>query len=307
MAKEAGFSIPPVERILPTMTADPWRQISGDFLQLEGLCFDRHGSLHFVEVFGGTIFIMDMTSGELRTIETAAGLMPTAIKIHKDGRLFACCVGNFTDGRILSMAPDGSNPNVEVEGYTVDDMVFDSTGGFYFTDFVGEALRPTGGVYYAPADGGEIKTVMPNMAGPNGVALSVDERRLWVTETNANRLHLVELSADRVSAEPYGTCIPYRFTGHLGPDSCCIDAAGNLYVAMYEQGRVLIFNPSGVPVAQVLVPGREQGHMLRTTHPVLIPGTDELIICANDHDRGGGAWLFRAKGLAKAHLGYQFQ
>ena len=60
--------------------------------------------------------------------------------------------------------------------------------------------------------------------------------------------------------------ILYYFTGHEGPDSCCIDSDDNLYVAMYGQGRVLVFNKRGYPIGQILMPGRDDGKMLRTTH-----------------------------------------
>ena len=36
---------------------------------------------------------------------------------------------------------------------------------------------------------------------------------------------------------------------------------------------VLVFNKRGYPIGQILMPGRDDGKMLRTTHPlILIPG-----------------------------------
>jgi sugar lactone lactonase YvrE len=54
------------------------------------------------------------------------------------------------------------------------------------------------------------------------------------------------------------------------------DADGNLYVAMYGQGRVMVFNKNGLPIGQVLLPGRRDGHNLRSTSmafPTLVPTT----------------------------------
>ena len=76
---------------------------------------------------------------------------------------------------------------------------------------------------------------------------------------------------------PFGATIPYYFTGHEGPDSVCIDSDDNLYVAMYGQGRVLVFNKRGYPIGQILMPGRDEGKMLRSTHPQFIP---EQINCS---------------------------
>lgn len=189
----------------------------------------------------------------------------------------------------------------------MDDLVFDSKGGFYFTDFRGYSTNPKGGVYYVSPDFKSITPVIQNIAVANGVALSTDEKILWVTETNANRLHRIELLEDGVTIAPFGASIPYYFTGHEGPDSCCIDSDDNLYVAMYGQGRVLVFNKRGYPIGQILIPGRDSGHMLRSTHPAFIPGTDQLIICSNDIENDGGSWIYTVKGFAEGHQSYQFQ
>jgi lactonase len=298
--------VPPSEQALPTLVAEPWFKVSDEFKQLEGLCFDRHGNLFLLEVFGGTIYRLDTATMSLTEVYRAEGLYPAAVKVHKDGRLFVCCLGDFSTGEIFTINPDGTNRQTILKGYVADDMVFAKDGGFYFTHFVGTSCEPTGGLYHVSADGGTVTPILEKMAGPNGVALSTDERMLWVTETNANRLHLIELGADGKSIAPYGTSIPYHFTGFHGPDSCSVDSADNLYVAMYNQGRVMVFNRFGFPIGQVLIPGRERGHHLRTTHPMMIPGTNDLLICTNDHDGGEGSWIFKSKGFAAAHKGFQF-
>ncbi len=68
---------------------------------------------------------------------------------------------------------------------------------------------------------------------------------------------------------------------------------------MYGQGRVLVFNKKGYPIGQILIPGRDSGHMLRSTHPAFIPGTDQLIICSNDIENDGGSWIYTVKVLLK--------
>ena len=105
-----------------------------------------------------------------------------------------------------------------------------------------DTLRSLLGRILCFSDFKSITPVIQNISVANGVALSTDERVLWVTETTTNRLHRIELEEDGVTIAPFGATIPYYFTGHEGPDSCCIDSDDNLYVAMYGQGRVLVFN-----------------------------------------------------------------
>ncbi|MES5048204.1 hypothetical protein ABVB72_23405 [Rhizobium nepotum] len=75
---------------------------------------------------------------------------------------------------------------------------------------------------------------------------------------------------------------------------------GNIYVAIYGQGRIMVFNPTGFPTGQYLPPGRDQGHNLRSTSMVIRPGTDELLILINDWDKGQGSTIFAARALARA-------
>ncbi|MBD1380997.1 SMP-30/gluconolactonase/LRE family protein [Metabacillus arenae] len=295
---------------LQTVNAEPWLKVSDEGITLEGLCFDRQGNLYFVDCSGDNVCRGSFPDREIKIIYHSPGLHPAAVKIHKDGRLFVCAVGDLkSTGCILAMQPDGSDVEEIVPpsaGYCVNDMVFDQKGGFYFTDFKGIPTNTIGGVYYVSPDFGTILPVLQNMAAPNGVALSKNQKYLWVTEFNANRLHHINLLEDGIQIAPYGAFIPYTFTGYRGPDSCCIDSNDNLYVAMARQGRVLIFNKTGFPIGQVLIPGRDKGNMVNTTHPAFIPGTDQLIICTNDGTNGGGAWVYIARGFTTGHLGYQF-
>lgn len=70
-------------------------------------------------------------------------------------------------------------------------------------------------------------------------------------------------------------------------------------MAMYGQGRVLAFNKNGIPIGQVLLPGRGEGHNLRSTSLALRPGTDDLYIVTNDGTGGRGATIFYAEAFAK--------
>lgn len=122
---------------------------------------------------------------------------------------------------------------------------------------------------------------MPHLSEANGVALSPDGKRLWATEFGRNLLHRVDLEAPTEIA-PIGTAIPYHFIG-AAPDSMRTDS---VCVAMYGQGRVLVFNRNGIPIGQVLLPGRDEGHNLESTSMALKPGTSDLYIVTNDGNGG---------------------
>ncbi|MBF0528651.1 MAG: SMP-30/gluconolactonase/LRE family protein [Deltaproteobacteria bacterium] len=292
--------IPENEKNLPTIVAEPYFKVSDKGLQLEAPIFDRAGNLLFVEVFGGRIFKLTPDK-KLTTVLEANKLGSAGLALHKDGRIFIAGLGDFKKGSLVAIKSDGSGMQTiipESKGYLVDDLVFDNQGGIYFTDFRGISTDPKGGVYYVSPDFKTITPVLPNLAIANGIALSPDGKVLWTTEMGTNRLHRVDMS-DATTIAPFGTGVPYHFSGNHGPDSMRCDTDGNVYVAMYPQGRVMVFNKLGLPIGQILIPGRQKGHNMRTTSIAIKPGSDEMFIVTNDWEGGEGSSIFTCKALAK--------
>ncbi|WP_199520044.1 SMP-30/gluconolactonase/LRE family protein [Fulvimarina endophytica] len=291
--------LPVSEADLPTVEAVEYFKVSAEALQLECPVFTAEGDLLFCEVFGGRVYRLT-PDNELSTVLGKSELRPAGLAIH-DGRVYMAELGDFSEhGSVVSMAPDGTDIKEIVPrsaGYLPDDLVFDDKGGFYFTDFKGGSSSPDGGVYYVGPEGGDPVSVLPNLKIANGIGLSPDGKTLWVTELAGGKLHRVSL-ADATTIAPFGALVTYTFTG-AGPDSLRIDAEGNVYVAMYGQARVLVFNPLGLPIGQYLLPGRDEGHNLRSTSMAIRPGTDEMLILTNDWDQGEGSTIFAVKALAQ--------
>jgi lactonase len=292
--------IPPSERALQTVVAEPRFKVSDEGWVLERAIFDRSGSMLFCDVTNRRLLRLALDK-HLSTVVTLDALSPGGLALHRDGQLFIAALDIPNGiGSILAVNPDGSGMRTIIPreaGYMPNDLVFDAEGGFYFTDFRGTSTEPKGGVYYASPDPSTIKPVLPNLAMANGVALSPDGKELWITELSRNRLHRIELG-DATTIRPIGSAIAYHFTGPA-PDSMRVDGNGNLYVAIYGQGHVLAFNRNGIPIGQVLLPGREQGHNLQSTSMAIRPSTNDLYIVASDEAGGQGATIFHAKSFAK--------
>jgi lactonase len=300
--------IPPSERSLQTVVAEPWLKVSDEPMVLEGPCFERDGNLLFSDVYGGHVFRLTPDK-RLSTVVTNKKLGPGGLAVHKDGRIFIAAVGDLKGaGSIVAVKADGSDMQTIIPpqaGYVPNDLVFDAKGGFYFTDFRGISTDPKGGAYYVTPDFKTITPVLPHLAMANGIALSPSGTELWITEFSRNLLHRVELTGTTAIA-PFGTAIAYHFTGPA-PDSMRADCDGNLYVAMYGQGRVLVFNKNGMPIGQVLLPGRDEGHNLESTNMAIKPETNDLYVVTNDGNGGQGATIFHAKTFAKALPLYSHQ
>ncbi len=290
--------LPPSEAGLAVIKPEPWLQVdSGNKVFLEGPAFDRQGNLFVSSIFDSRIFKITPDK-KVSTILSKEGLLPNGIAIHKDGRLFVACLSD----KVITIGPDGNNlsyvePRYKGKPIVGNDLVFDSKGNFYVTSWTGNITDPKGGVYRFSADLKSIDAVAENLASPNGISLTAEGDVLWVSEPGRNQMLRMVLLEDGISLHPIeGIRIPYRFTGCPGgPDSNKVDVKGNVYQCINSHGRVLILNKGGIPVANVLVPGRDEGKLLRTTNVAFKPGTDEVFLTTSGE---GGAWIYKFRGLA---------
>ncbi|UFN51557.1 SMP-30/gluconolactonase/LRE family protein (plasmid) [Roseomonas sp. OT10] len=303
-AAESAVPVPPAERALPTILADRPVTVPGAKLDLEGPVFERTGGLIFSDVQGGRVLRLDR-SGRIASISKLDGLMPGGMAIARDGRIFIAAGNGKGGGAIVAMEPDGTSLRTvlpEDAGFFPNDLIFDAAGGFYFTDARGTVGDPAGGVWYVPPGGGPPVPIVRNLAVANGIALSPDGKRLWVGEYALGRLYRLDL-VGATAVAPFGAAVTYHFTGPA-PDSMRVDSEGRVYVALYGQGRILIFSREGLPIRQVLLPGRDAGRNLHVTSMAIRPGSRDMVIVTSDGAPNGGARIFHARapgsGMASA-------
>ena len=294
---------PQVITAVPFVQIDPRQK-----LHLEGLNFDRNRDMFLCNIYESAIMKVDMQTKEVSKFYEFEDkrFKPCAVKFHKDGRMFVAGLDTTradgeNHGGIYALDPDGTNLQPIIEGWTVDDLVFDSQGGIYFTNYIGSPYHPDGSIEYIAPDGTQT-TVVAGLASPNGVTLSTDEKILWFTETNRGLLHRYP-----IGDEAHATT-PYKFEGFLGPDSCSVDEDDNLYVAMARQGKVFVFNKMGFLIAKILSPGIKDGELLGTTHPIVHPDRPELYITIHDDKGNNGANVFCCGAFACGNKRYfQYQ
>ena len=131
-----------------------------------------------------------------------------------------------------------------------NDIVFDRSGGFYFSD-LGKSTRDHkeyGALYYALPDGSRITRLRDQLLSPNGVGLSPDEAVLYCAETLTGRLWAFDIDAPGVLAPPVGFLtgrIIATLPGYQLVDSLAVEACGKICVATIIKGGITAFDPGG--------------------------------------------------------------
>ena len=246
----------------------------------EGPIAMSDGSILVVEIERGTISRVS-ENGDIEVVAEPGG-GPNGIAMGPDGKCYVCNNGGFEwayrPGRIFPgdqaedyqtgriERVDLDTGDVEVLYDTVDgiplkgpnDIVFDNAEGFWFTDHGKNRPRERDrtGVFYAKADGSEVREVIFPLEAPNGIGLSKNNDELYVAETPTGRLWAFplsgpgELTGERLD-RPGGRLVAGR-SGYFMFDSLAVDDDGGVCIAtlidggittLYLDGRESLFMP----------------------------------------------------------------
>jgi gluconolactonase len=137
-----------------------------------------------------------------------------------------------------------------------NDIVFDSQGGFWFTDLGKSRERSwdKGGVYYAQPDGSKVTRPVWPLLTPNGVGLSPDGSTLYVAESTSGRLWAYDLDGPGLiqpGARGPSRRVLANTLSHF--DSLGVDSAGNIVVAAISDGLCVV-SPDGSSVEYLSTP-----------------------------------------------------
>lgn len=272
------------------------------------------GSVVLVEIARGSLTRVG-TDGSVDVVADCGG-GPNGAAVGPDGKIYVCNNGGFEWHEVSGLLLPGNQPEdytggkiqrvdietgdvedlyTDVGGYGLrgpNDIVFDSTGGFWFTDHGKNRPRDRdrGGLYYARADGSDVREVVFPLLAPNGVGLSPAGDRLYVAETYEGRVYEWSLSG------------PGEIEGYFGPehrgevladpeggplfDSLAVDADGNVCVATLRNGGITIVSPSGahrhVAMPDPLTTNICFGGDGLGTAFITLSGTGRLVSCAWD-------------------------
>jgi gluconolactonase len=257
------------------------REIASGLEFPEGPIALADGSVLLVEIKRGTLTRVS-PDGRKSVVATTGG-GPNGAALGPDGRVYVCNNGGFEWHQIGPLLLPGNQPadyaggsiqRVDLASGKVEtlyrecggnplrgpnDLVFDPTGGFWFTDH-GKTRprdRDRGGLYYATPDGKSVRELVYPLDAPNGVGLSPDGSRVYVAETHTGRVFFWDLAGPgeiRPHTSPNQGHLLAGLPGLQLLDSLAIDSDGNVCVATLVNGGITVISPDGGKIEHVPMP-----------------------------------------------------
>ena len=239
----------------------------------------------------GALWVSDWGANEVLRFD-AAGRREVVARVAS----FPMCIEHLADGRLLVVdsagrrlaqrEPDGTLTQhadfrklSELDAFG-NDIVVDGRGAIYVNDigfkFPGGEFRP--GVIVLVAPDGEARKVADDLAFPNGMAVTPDNKTLIVAESYACRLTAFDISPD---GNLSGRRVWAQVDDH--PDGVCLDAEGRAWYADVGNKRCVRVREGG----EVL----ETVELDRGAFACILGGPERrtLFIVCQDW-RGAGNW-----------------
>ncbi len=233
--------------------------------------FGAWRSLLFSDVPNNRILLWSEATGAVSTFRAPSNRANGNTR-DREGRLVTCEHGGEEGGRRVTRTEHDGAITVLLDSFegkrlnSPNDVVVKSDGSIWFTDPPFGILGHYQGVkaeqelpariYRIDGATGRATVVADDVNGPNGLAFSPDESKLYVIESRARprNIRVFDVAGDglrngRVLVE----------AGSGTPDGFRVDVDGNLWCGWGmdpEQDGVRVFNPAGEPIGHIHLPER---------------------------------------------------
>jgi sugar lactone lactonase YvrE len=173
--------------------------------------------------------------------------IPFSIDWLPDGRLL---IANAGDRPLLRQEPDGSLVEHARIEQALNEIVVDGRGYIYLNgagfDLMAGAEFSPGSIFLVPPDG-RFREVADDVAFPNGMAVTPDNRTLIVADSYRKCLTAFDIATD-------GSLSKRRVWAELGdgvPDGICLDSEGAVWYADVPNQRCVRVGEGGGVLATV--------------------------------------------------------
>jgi sugar lactone lactonase YvrE len=190
-----------------------------------------------------------------------------------DGWLLASNLG------FVHLDPDGSlRPLDEVapEGTRMNDAACDPQGRLWAGTKAHDNHAGGGALYRLDRDG-KVELMLDGLTISNGLGWSPDGATMYLADTIPRVIHAFAFDGERGAISDGRVLI--TVSDGAGPDGLTVDAAGDIWVAIFGAGRVQRYSPDGVLREELHVPAMET-----TSCAFAGPGLNRLYVTTATED-----------------------
>jgi gluconolactonase len=221
-------------------------------------------ALYFTTVRTDAVAVkrLGLATGDVTTVVEDANFA-NGMTLARDGRLVVCEQGSHTEpARIARLdRTTGERETVvdSVDGLPLsspNDVVVDRTGAIWFTDpsygFL-QGFRPEPSLpdrLYRVDPTGAVSVAAVGFDKPNGLALSLDERILYVSDNGAPH-HLLAFDVGADGGLSGRRIVAVGTPEH--PDGLAVDTEDRIYAS--ARHGIQVFTPTGDLLGEILLPG----------------------------------------------------
>jgi gluconolactonase len=220
----------------------------------------------FCETILGRVAKVDNDGHESVFVDEAQAHAPNGLSWDPKGRLIGATTAAGQTG-VQVIYPKGREAVLagKFEGKAFvrpNDLIVGKNGGVYFTDpanVPNPSMPPA--VYYISPKGGKVIKVADGIEFPNGVSLSLDEKILYVNNTQGEYIIAFDINSDGTlrNRRNFGKYEDLTTTGgkvNGGGDGFTVDTKGRIYAA--AGGSVQVFSPEGKLLGKIPFSRRPQ-------------------------------------------------
>ncbi len=229
----------------------------------EGIVYDYENNIYFSNCYSNWI-------GKIkdRTLDTLL-IKPTmpidfgktnGLAIYKDGNIFAC---DYGIGAILKIDKNGTCDTF-ITGYKSqkfnrpNDIAFSENENLYFTDPKSYDKNNLDGVIYVfNMKTKELKPAFSGLGFPNGIAIGPCKKFLFVSESAKNRVLRFKINEDGTLSD---STVVINLPGG-DPDGLAFDKMGNLYIAHFGGGKIVVVSPQNEVINTINTPGKKPSNL----------------------------------------------
>ncbi len=258
MDRQGSHGVPPTGQVrsVTELVDGPLevKEVAQGFTFTEGPAADSRGDVFFTDIPQEKIHVWRAATGAIDTwLEKTDKI--NGLFFRPDGRLVGCQMG--AGRRVVAIDPVSKTITTlaeRIEGKRFNapnDLVIDTRGGIWFTDPAygrnpEEKELDEEAVYWIATDGNTVRKVAGGFQRPNGIALSPDEKTLYVADRDAD-------ITVAFPVEGPGRLGPRRQFTDTGSDGFAVDEQGNLYVTP-KAPAIRVFSPTGKNLGEIPLP-----------------------------------------------------